>query len=91
MSEEIKAAITVAELMRPVWYRGEGPAGHIFSDSVRLLPTHVFETIEQGREHFAGRTIHDLPTSPDAPPVRQDARPDLAASPSEYRAAHRTT
>lgn len=57
----VAALGTLAELARPVFYRGESPCGmHLFSDCSPMV-THVFATIDEAAAVFAGRDIRNLP------------------------------
>lgn len=58
--EELRAAITVAKIMRPVLYLGVGPAGYLFADCSPRA-THCFQDIEEAKTYFEGRTIRNLP------------------------------
>ena len=60
---ETEALEVAEELMRPVRYRGTDFRGeHRFSEDSTEV-THVFPTIEEARQHFAGRVIRDLPAA----------------------------
>lgn len=57
----VTALAELAQLSRPVFYRGKNVCGHhLFSDCSPMV-THVFATINEAITAFHGRNIRNLP------------------------------